>query len=153
MAGGWSALQWTAALEHGTCQLEGTRSLPIVFVPCFSIPYHTHACSSSSPSPHTHPSFHSLSPPPRLIDCFLVEAPPTSLTFSPTGDFLASTHVDDLGIYLWTNKTLYSHISLSPLPPHFTPSTIELPTTKLVEEEGDRDEGREGKPRGENLLC
>ena len=37
----------------------------------------------------------------RLLDCFLVEAPPTSLSFSPTGEFLATTHVDDLGIFLW----------------------------------------------------
>lgn len=36
-----------------------------------------------------------------LIDCFLVDSAAVSLTMSPTGDFLASTHVDDLGIYLW----------------------------------------------------
>ena len=37
----------------------------------------------------------------RLLDCFLVEAPPTSISFSPTGEFMATTHVDDLGIFLW----------------------------------------------------
>ena len=37
----------------------------------------------------------------RLIDYFLVESPATSIAFSPTGDFLATSHVDDLGIYLW----------------------------------------------------
>lgn len=36
-----------------------------------------------------------------LIDCFLVDSAAVSLAMSPTGDFLASTHVDDLGIYLW----------------------------------------------------
>ncbi|NXT13258.1 WDR36 protein, partial [Prunella fulvescens] len=36
-----------------------------------------------------------------LIDCLLVDSAAVSLTMSPTGDFLASAHVDDLGIYLW----------------------------------------------------
>ena len=37
----------------------------------------------------------------RLIDCFLVESPVTSLAMSPVADFLVTTHVDDLGVYLW----------------------------------------------------
>ena len=37
----------------------------------------------------------------RLLDCFLVESPATSLSISPVGDFLATAHVDDVGIYLW----------------------------------------------------
>ena len=37
----------------------------------------------------------------RLIDCFLVESPVTSLAMSPIADFLVTTHVDDLGVYLW----------------------------------------------------
>ena len=77
----------------------------------------------------------------RLVDCFLVDSPTTSIALSPTGDFLASTHVDDLGIYLWSNKSLYSHVSLRPLPSDFTPSLIELPTTRAPEEE--REEERE----------
>lgn len=36
-----------------------------------------------------------------LIDCFLLDSAAVSLTMSPTGDFLATAHVDDLGIYLW----------------------------------------------------
>lgn len=36
-----------------------------------------------------------------LIDCFLLDSAVVSLTMSPTGDFLATAHVDDLGIYLW----------------------------------------------------
>ena len=72
---------------------------------------------------------------PRMIDLFLVESPATSLALSPTGDFLASTHVDDLGIYLWSNKTLYSHVSLRPLPPNYTPTFTLLPSTSIVEVE------------------
>lgn len=36
-----------------------------------------------------------------LVDCFLVDTAAVSVTFSPTGDVLASAHVDSLGIYLW----------------------------------------------------
>ena len=70
-----------------------------------------------------------------------MEAPPTSLSISATGDFLATSHVDDLGIYLWSNKTLYSHIPLQPLPTNYTPSTAELPTTRGEEEEEEEGEG------------
>ena len=37
----------------------------------------------------------------RLVDCFLLDSPATSLAFSPTGDFLATSHLDDIGIFLW----------------------------------------------------
>ncbi|XP_076646998.1 WD repeat-containing protein 36 [Halictus rubicundus] len=48
----------------------------------------------------------------NLIDIFQVPEACISLHFSPTGEFLATTHVCNLGIYLWSNRTLYSHISL-----------------------------------------
>ena len=71
----------------------------------------------------------------RLLDAFCVEAPPTSIALSPSGDFLCSTHVDDLAIYLWSNRTLYSHVSLRPLPSDHTPSICELPHTTISEDE------------------
>uniref|UniRef100_H0YRW1 WD repeat domain 36 n=1 Tax=Taeniopygia guttata TaxID=59729 RepID=H0YRW1_TAEGU len=64
-----------------------------------------------------------------LIDCFLVDSAAVSLTMSPTGDFLASAHVDDLGIYLWSNRSLYSLVSLRPLPADYEPSLVTLPST------------------------
>ncbi len=92
----------------------------------------------------------------RLIDCFLAESPVSSLTFSPTGDFLATAHVDDLGIYLWSNKTIDSHVSLRPLPPDFVPSTADLPPTGLPEGAGDEEEGEgegeEGREESGGVL-
>ncbi|NWS98442.1 WDR36 protein, partial [Mionectes macconnelli] len=70
-----------------------------------------------------------------LIDCFLVDAAAVSLTMSPTGDFLASAHVDDLGIYLWSNRSLYSLVSLRPLPADYEPSLVTLPSTCPVQDE------------------
>lgn len=37
----------------------------------------------------------------RLIDIFRTESVATSLSFSPTGEFLATSHVDSLGVHLW----------------------------------------------------
>lgn len=76
-----------------------------------------------------------------LVDCFLVEAAAVSLAMSPTGDFLASAHVDTLGIYLWSNSTLCSLVSLRPLPADYQPTTVMLPgTCASQEEEGGEEE-------------
>uniref|UniRef100_A0A8C7DLY7 WD repeat domain 36 n=1 Tax=Oncorhynchus kisutch TaxID=8019 RepID=A0A8C7DLY7_ONCKI len=76
-----------------------------------------------------------------LVDCFLVDSAAVSLTMSPTGDFLASSHVDSLGIYLWSNNTLCSMVSLCPLPSDYEPTVIMLPgTCPNQDEEGEEDD-------------
>uniref|UniRef100_A0A673L199 WD repeat-containing protein 36-like n=1 Tax=Sinocyclocheilus rhinocerous TaxID=307959 RepID=A0A673L199_9TELE len=70
-----------------------------------------------------------------LVDCFLVDAAAVSLSMSPTGNFLASSHVDGLGIYLWSNNTLCSLVSLRPLPADYEPTVIMLPGTCPKEED------------------
>ena len=67
-----------------------------------------------------------------LLDAFLVDSAVTSLAFSPTSDFLVTTHVDDLGVYLWSNMTLYEHVSLRPLPRDYEPTLMMMPSTSLV---------------------
>lgn len=62
-----------------------------------------------------------------LVDCFLVAMAPVAVSLSPTGDFLASAHVDSLGIYLWTNKSLCGPVGLRPLPADFQPAEEMLP--------------------------
>uniref|UniRef100_A0A6Q2ZKN2 Uncharacterized protein n=1 Tax=Esox lucius TaxID=8010 RepID=A0A6Q2ZKN2_ESOLU len=76
-----------------------------------------------------------------LVDCFLVDSAAVSLTMSPTGNFLASSHVDNLGIYLWSNNTLCCMVSLRPLPADYEPTVIMLPGTcpSQVEEGEDED--------------
>lgn len=66
----------------------------------------------------------------------------TSLTFSPTGEFLASTHVCNLGIYLWSNRTLYSHVSLKAIQPEDKIPLISLPgsTVDAVPEQPESNE-------------
>jgi len=52
------------------------------------------------------------------------------VSFSPTGEYLATTHVDQIGLFLWSNRTLYSHVSLRPLSsvPDVVP-LMELPSS------------------------
>ncbi|KAN0061776.1 rRNA-processing protein utp21 [Thecaphora frezii] len=48
----------------------------------------------------------------RLVDAFKTASIATSLTMSPTGDFLATAHVDSIGVYLWANKAQFTNVSL-----------------------------------------
>ncbi|KAI3362543.1 hypothetical protein L3Q82_012817, partial [Scortum barcoo] len=76
-----------------------------------------------------------------LVDCFLVAMAPVGVSVSPTGDFLATAHVDSLGVYLWsepitsqdfaanhklssyrTNKSLCGPVGLRPLPADYQPA-------------------------------
>ncbi|KAF8691570.1 hypothetical protein AX14_002781 [Amanita brunnescens Koide BX004] len=47
----------------------------------------------------------------RLIDVFRTTSVATSISFSPTGDFLATAHVDSVGIYLWANRAQFAEVA------------------------------------------
>ncbi|KAJ7273299.1 Utp21 specific WD40 associated putative domain-containing protein [Mycena rebaudengoi] len=47
----------------------------------------------------------------RLIDAFRTSSVATTLSFSPTNDFLATAHVDSVGVYLWANRAQYAEVS------------------------------------------
>ncbi|KAF9053016.1 Utp21 specific WD40 associated putative domain-containing protein [Panaeolus papilionaceus] len=49
----------------------------------------------------------------RLIDGFRTSSVATSIAFSPTNDFLATAHVDSVGVFLWANRSQYSDITFS----------------------------------------
>ncbi|KAH6632721.1 Utp21 specific WD40 associated putative domain-containing protein [Chaetomium tenue] len=46
----------------------------------------------------------------HLIDAFRLEKPCTALAFSATGEYLAGAVEGDLGVQLWTNRTLFKHV-------------------------------------------
>lgn len=48
---------------------------------------------------------------------------------SPTGDFLATAHVNYLGLFIWANKTLFSHVSLRSIDPYSEAPLLALPST------------------------
>ncbi|XP_044030741.1 WD repeat-containing protein 36 [Siniperca chuatsi] len=70
-----------------------------------------------------------------LVDCFLVAMAPVGVSLSPTGDFLATAHVDSLGVYLWTNKSLCGPVGLRPLPADYQPAEETLPGVTADESE------------------
>ena len=76
-----------------------------------------------------------------LVDAFGVSSPCVSLTFSPTEEFLATAHSDDLGLYLWSNISLYSPISLRPLSEDFEPISLSMPVIRSDEEEDEEGNG------------
>ncbi|KAJ4454932.1 putative U3 small nucleolar RNA-associated protein 21 [Paratrimastix pyriformis] len=59
----------------------------------------------------------------HMIDWLSVPKPITSLAFALNGEFLATTHVGTLGIYLWANRMQYMRLPLTdpaPQPPPMT---------------------------------
>ncbi|KAL2136753.1 hypothetical protein VTI74DRAFT_1794 [Chaetomium olivicolor] len=46
----------------------------------------------------------------HLIDAFKLERPCTALAFSATGEYLAGAVEGDLGVQIWTNRTLFKHV-------------------------------------------
>ena len=46
----------------------------------------------------------------HLINAIRLESPCTALAFSDTGEFLATAHADSVGIYIWNNRTLFTHV-------------------------------------------
>ena len=72
-----------------------------------------------------------------LVDHFKLVQPCVSLTMSPTGDFLATAHVDFLGVYLWANKSLYEHISMRAVDPASEARLVDLPNMMHFEHKSD----------------
>ena len=51
----------------------------------------------------------------HLINALRLESPCTALAFSDTGEFLATAHAESVGINIWNNRTLFSHVPTRPL--------------------------------------
>jgi len=60
----------------------------------------------------------------------------TSLSFSPTNDFLATSHVDSVGVFLWANRAQYAEVSFQTISDSDA-EDIELPTMQEdIDEDG-----------------
>lgn len=66
-----------------------------------------------------------------LIDWFAFEKSATSLSISPSGEYLATTHVGNPGIFLWSNRTYFSRVLLHS--PGDQPRKMQMP--RVVGEE------------------
>lgn len=70
----------------------------------------------------------------RLVDAFRVPSVATSVTFSPTGDFLATAHVDSLAVHLWANRAAFSDVALRHIPEEEDVPEIALPSVQGVDD-------------------
>lgn len=77
-----------------------------------------------------------------MIDIFKVEDIVTCLAFSPDSDFLATAHVDNVGIFLWSNRTQYSNVSLRSIPDDYEAQILQLPSLNGTED-SDEEESEE----------
>ena len=46
----------------------------------------------------------------HLVNAVRIESPCTALAFSDIGEFLATAHADSIGINIWNNRTLFTHV-------------------------------------------
>ncbi|GAA97011.1 hypothetical protein E5Q_03685 [Mixia osmundae IAM 14324] len=72
----------------------------------------------------------------KMIDAFRCASLATSLTFSPTGDFLATAHIDSVGVFLWANRAQFAEVSLRSVVDDESPELVGLPTVSEDAAEG-----------------
>lgn len=80
----------------------------------------------------------------QLVDLFRVASPCTSLSLSPTGEFLATSHVNDLAIYLWANISIYTTVNLKPI--DLENEQIKLLTLPSVRSDEEMDQENDEQP-------
>lgn len=72
------------------------------------------------------------------VDWLSFSSPPTSLTVSPTGEFLATTHTGKLGLSLWSDRSFYQTIHIDGSKPLDVPASMDDPAPLAeVEREDD----------------
>lgn len=94
----------------------------------------------------------------QLIDQFATDLACLSLSMSPTGEFLATAHVDSFGIFLWLNKTLYAKVTLKALTPLENPPLVfiqefsQMTVSDEAEEEVDEEKYSSPAQINDNLV-
>jgi U3 small nucleolar RNA-associated protein 21 len=69
----------------------------------------------------------------RMVDWFVFGSPVSSLAFSPNSEFLATTHADNLGVFLWVNKSYFTNVYASSAPT--APREMDLPLPASFDDE------------------
>jgi len=69
-----------------------------------------------------------------MIDWFRPSSVVTSLDFSSSNDYLATSHVDNVGIFLWANKMQFTTVNLAPVKEDL-PTAVDLATTTGFDDE------------------
>uniref|UniRef100_M4BPC9 Small-subunit processome Utp21 domain-containing protein n=1 Tax=Hyaloperonospora arabidopsidis (strain Emoy2) TaxID=559515 RepID=M4BPC9_HYAAE len=82
----------------------------------------------------------------KCIDWLRFQKPVTGLAVSPTGEFLATTHVGHVGIFLWANRSFFTEIYLDSEPTE--PVLMDMPVALNEVDNSDHlDFGTERNPQ------
>jgi len=84
------------------------------------------------------------------VDWMSFDTPPTSLTVSPTGEFLATTHKGKLGISLWSDRSFYQTVHVDGTLELLEPSRMDDPAPVA---EADNDDDNEDTKKLLNSLA
>ena len=76
------------------------------------------------------------------VDWLGFTTPPTSLTVSPTGEYVATTHTGKLGISLWSDRSFYQTVHVDGTTALTTPARMDDPAP-IAEVEGNEEYGDE----------
>ena len=68
----------------------------------------------------------------RCVDWMTFETPVTSLSMSPTSEYLVTAHVDSVGLFMWANRAHYSHVLLDRIPKHPVRMNMPLASTDAL---------------------
>ncbi|KAH0541505.1 hypothetical protein FGG08_004046 [Glutinoglossum americanum] len=71
----------------------------------------------------------------HLIDAIRLQSACTALAFSETGEFLATAHAEGVGVNIWNNRTLFTHVPTR----HITEAEIVEVAAPVVSGEGGQD--------------
>ena len=74
------------------------------------------------------------------VDWFRFDETVTSLDLSPSGEFLATTHVDNNGIFLWANRAHFGNVVLGDGGVEGKPRKMSLPVPQVQVRRSDKDE-------------
>lgn len=62
-----------------------------------------------------------------LVDWVQFKHAPLSLDFAPSGEYLATSHLNSKAVHLWSNKAFFSQVVIQRVPTK--PTLIDLPTS------------------------
>ncbi|KAL7754136.1 rRNA-processing protein utp21 [Sorochytrium milnesiophthora] len=91
----------------------------------------------------------------HCVDLLRTDSVATSVSFSPVGDFLATTHVDNLGVFLWANRSQFSNVSLRAVTEaeeEADTTEVALPTAAGLGDDADDDTATVDPTAGANLA-
>ena len=66
-----------------------------------------------------------------LVDWIKFKHAPLSLDFSPSGEFLATSHLNSKAVFLWSNKAFFQQVVIQRVPTKAT--EIDLPVCQSTQ--------------------